>query len=1707
MRAPRSSQQQGDEETCERGVGGDEERSDGCFKFAEQVLRGRQLRLPASFQRASSLPRRIARSVTPQPEAEETEVRATARTDFRSESSEAGFKGGKKRAASTSPSRNEFHRSLTTRIPRQLRSFLPARMMARYSLPPRPTRKAGPVGRTWVKVYDDITYMDDTSQEYYPVVGYSGAPMKVPEANPLPRPPTPPPPSSQRATRRLSPTPSQLSEYDNVPRSQDEICVPDAIEMNPDLSPEARRRDADRELIQRELSLKQVANENKEVVSQERPTARKRENTRFKGRRQRRSGTPVATDRTNGFHDEDSQDVANRTFETIEYINGEAKKPSLVEDEYIVPELKQSPPPRPKRATKNYEGVSNSGQKKIQTPDVETVNEGDACVENAGVQEMEPSRPARGIKIYETIEAPSTGFAIQQNGRRDESMIIAHQAENEPNIAETIKTDKESSGISTTQKEAEPLKPTKPKRGVKLYEDVILQTKEVENLVSCSQLLEANAANEGLGPTNAQPSFEGQILENNLCKTQEPTGEISPDNSRSEPEKQKLNNEHSGVLNDISNSIINACEERPRKPKRGIKLYEDVIPKINNVKVVSEFVAIESKKLVSSQDNIPSKPDRGHKVYSSIILRDKYENVENENECVKQSHETTPSYATVQKSKDSQMKDVVDASPPPIPPKKRARRGVSPSAAFHVIPPRPARHLKPRDRSAEAIRRSKRQKTNVNANDSTDTDPNVPPQKPTRGHSNKGISKSGINVEPIIGKVIIESGKVPEMTIISSDSKNYENIDFVDPRVKFKSRQLPPIPGKTTAVSATVLHNAVPRVNPDSPAVEDLPPESETSVVITAYDESYACNDAGNSDLTSAPRVSANESSVRGGCALVRSDSSLDNMLEKDIDLNLTNIESSFATLDTVLQSLKSYTGPPILSRTQYEPNVSDNTVSKTCSANTANESDYSSTTTDNIQTVVKGSNDDNADISSKGDVKIVEASLRFNGQLGVECSDQCGIPVVCIEKEFIAEDSASLSASEKNECAQALANDEKVASAVLVENCATENELLAELVSIPCLSFEDKDRLTDSAALGNESEPLSLSTEIVKSDLKLSIAAESTAGFDEYVAEAMCTGQSDSVCCQISPLREGARRLSVAAESVLVNFTPEATEDLSYLASSTTGTVIDDDDAPRSKNERKLSIAAEIIASDFDETIDVNEAIPRAHIADNIHVSTHDGGNCILSVAAQSVALESNPETIQELGTAENTESESFNCSSQISAPAVATSCEESSLHGSGRKISVAAETVALEFMLESTQIFGGNSLIAETFNATPRDDSCAIAIASVSVTSGSFANTVVNSSNNNISCVQSQSTDEPTEAPRQISGNTPEKTLASSPEAGIGVGVPVLPDATPYYLSKESNEISNLVETNASDSLGGSQASITDDDSVISVVTKDDLAARDRNGSSPSTDPLNNPAISESAPTHVPATDDSNIAEGVADISNRLKGINNFLDSLVRNFSPEKCDIESLLDGDSTQNLDPDTTSFSRDHDSACPSLPVNVSVAPPVPMTNSDDRMESKEPSELSESHNDFTFVDIALVQSPPEPIYPSDLGIPAALVTTAPSPSIIGASAAHEAVAAVPGGTVSLDICSDQTSLTSLMERISRTDADTTTRDLTRRDLANECIFTTECTDSTERIVEAEQTQQTVPSVFSLLDSGLGLQKDVAGDGGSVLLFIDGEWHRL
>lgn len=307
-----------------------------------------------------------------------------------------------------------------------------------------------------------------------------------------------------------------------------------------------------------------------------------------------------------------------------------------------------------------------------------------------------------------------------------------------------------------------------------------------------------------------------------------------------------------------------------------------------------------------------------------------------------------PPYARVLKGSGTrELRPLVasdeDEPPPPIPPKKKGLRTISPQLE-EMFPPRPPRHLKPRVTTSilmvngEAMperpaRGSKIYETIKERNAPTTPKryPKVvriedveiiadgPPAKPLR-HSlhpprrrRKKRGERDSNEQQIVPLSLPgEAQKAAQVTPASDQQENYENIIMSGgcprPVARNRSRPLPPPPPPPKKGKIQQRYKKQQQQQQGGQTVVN---EQQNGVEATvASGEVGSPEGAGLSGPTPAEHHPASRPSAPGRVGSKRRGAA---RLENDINENLKTIESSFATLDTVLKSLQTYSrsSPP----------------------------------------------------------------------------------------------------------------------------------------------------------------------------------------------------------------------------------------------------------------------------------------------------------------------------------------------------------------------------------------------------------------------------------------------------------------------------------------------------------------------------------------------------------------------------------------------------------------------------------------------------------------------------------------------------------------------------------------------------------------------------------------------------------------------------
>ena len=1376
------------------------------------------------------------------------------------------------------------------RLPRPIRALLSTSESRNSRSPAKPSRRAGPVGRTWVKVYDDITYMDDSATEdYVPVLGYSGRPIKIPDAIPLPKPPTPPPVQHSIVPSKASPTPSEISEYDNVSRnevddhqeikkkqlqndqelimreilnkkmnqtSDQELIMREILkkEMNQKSDREVTLKDIsdhknktiDQELVLKEISSQKLNEINQDFELTERPTVRKRDNNRYKGKKQKKISTPIAARRMiNGYQDE-----TNETFEFISYGKQNNEKnlcDVTIEDDYIVPE--------------------------------------------------QPFRPKRGTKIYETV--------IHRDGTINNPDIVKI----EPKQAEhTIKTD-------------EPvIEPTRPTRGVKIYESIV-----------CAE-----------------------IIDHKICRVEIASSPMPPTNQQDKEISESGQLDEEKVEIDIKSTTVLT---KPEKPKRGVKLYEDVIPQKlveKSTDMLAEHTdsANTTKKATTSNDP-PKKPSRGNKLYSSInLVQDMNKQTEEikpaaVNLCqmtngsgivpaeffsqvpVKLNEETeipskiecanklkeeksesllatvVPPYAQVQKSRDNQLKQIIDEettdTPPPIPPKKRSRHIAHINEVLQEVPPRPARHLKPRSRSTEIVSRPKRHKTenkeNINDCNSNGSSPQIKPRRATSKTTVPPRRKKISSGDQLIAKMTIESGKVPQLIMTSQDVDSYENVTLQkDVRVNYRSRPLPPPPVTTISsvefcsdgtasgnnTTVTILNNS--EITPASVIASG---EISSTVTIARSGKSESANETstkgaecGSVHNTHVSCVSTADDAVESSASgdAVTTQSGICGKLDDDINTNLQNIETSFATLDTVLKSLKSYSNiSPATSRISLNSrDLTSEQFGVTC---VHGEPSLSGHPADNIN-IKQG----------------VENDILNNINPLQETVENISIPPANTEVQVSESNNSNLNNAQK-----------KIAVEVQTTSCiGTSYSVVSEAAILDPsgtqVKADEKNATgqTDSTTESNLDDQQFIEN---VATFKLTIGRNEPSNVSE-ISESVSLS---SVKC----LAE--RRVSMASENVLQEIEESCSEKFDVVLLSSESIV----------QGRKLSVGAENIATNIEEScIDKVKSEVECNTSQEISMALETFSSARkLSIAAENVTT-----NISEL-------CEAVSSISPCESSRIASiSQDHISENEGGRKISIAAETVIMEFIPETAHLLCNMEVPAEPIRIVPSDGVDAVSVAAVSVTVGEFADTVTNTSNDQkISSIAAETVEsgemtdsamvktynietkeyKPSGVQPIASANAHLCELIDSSNEPLGSSKCLVETKLIHSESEEGNAATevkseasdvNLFSSSTTDSQESSQTSITDEDSISSVVTKEELAARKEETVSVmlnETEIQENEGNQPSNTTEPSGAQNLDLNDGFSSISSQLEGINSVLESLVQNLSPSH-ERESIFNED---------------------------------------------------------------------------------------------------------------------------------------------------------------------------------------------------------------
>ncbi|XP_068228876.1 uncharacterized protein [Palaemon carinicauda] len=829
-------------------------------------------------------------------------------------------------------------------LPPQLRNFLHrgghSSADKEVEQPNKPSRRPGPVGRTWVKVYDDITFMDSETEkdDIYPVLAYTGRPHSVPEAEPLPVPPTPPPPKAHRQ-------PSVESEYDNVPSASKEGTG--------------------------------------EASSIEATPIQGRGRGRFKNKKPKRTGTPVATEL-------DGVDAAMLASLEAQIIPAPEE-----EDDYIIPQALQ--PPRPPRGYKIYD--------KIEQPKQATTQEAEAGQE-------EPAKPPRGIKVYEDIivrrhftkleeEKTENVDAMKQDEekqeQKEEMSVLVKEDQNEkeeiPKEEENMEVEEQKETLSVEAKSEkveeevaieEVLLPPRPQRGIKLYDTIEFQQKKAASEVVPAQEKEdqkqvaSEAGNteesKELPPKPARGNkiYASVLIESQSVKKRDISEvketDIKTESVETETKVEPMETEIKVEAAEMEMKPVTVEEEVKIEQISAIEAGDKI-----ETKVEESTVNTEAKMEIStsSEVNIEKKPE----TESIVIVKEVHTeitevkpqvdvttadtNKEVESQTKEEEKPTTqppeimetiPPYARVHKEAGiKELRPVYldddDETPPPIPPKKKGIRTISPQT-LEMDPPRPPRHLKPRTRKslimvngelparpprgnkiyadvevvtpAPPKRHSKvvrieevvtHIKNEIDASTSlTSIQRGAPPPRRRRGKDTLG--------QQVTGTLTVDPSQPARISMTTECDENYENVTLSqEPPKRSRGRPLPPPPpppkkSKLRQQQQQLTHSTTSSESPRESGRQVGQPistdtGSPTIVTLRGGSVGKTAREAVPTTTSESDRIT----SIHSTTERVTHSPESKSRLESDIDSNLKTIENSFAALDNVLKSLQTYSG------------------------------------------------------------------------------------------------------------------------------------------------------------------------------------------------------------------------------------------------------------------------------------------------------------------------------------------------------------------------------------------------------------------------------------------------------------------------------------------------------------------------------------------------------------------------------------------------------------------------------------------------------------------------------------------------------------------------------------------------------------------------------------------------------------------------------
>ncbi|XP_063883692.1 titin-like isoform X1 [Scylla paramamosain] len=942
---------------------------------------------------------------------------------------------GRKRAASASPTRDKRrsfrgisrdrlpafpHLPHLPSLPPQLRNILHRGgggerdgHSAEVPSPNKPTRRPGPVGRTWVKVYDDITFMDEQEEEMYPMLGYTGHPAVVPEASPLPTPPTPPPP---RTGQRHS---STASEYDNVPKEE---------RSTPELIPEpevlGRRSPSPEPPAQADEPQPPTAHtESQNSVGQGRGR------DRFRGRRQKRTGTPVRVGREEDKEPQD-EDIDAAALAALE---AEIIVAPKEEEDYIIPQALQ--PPRPPRGHKTYDHVEDLS--KTDSPPQQEVCE-------------EPRKPRRGVKVYDELifrrqhqlgidantlpssqfetmtqeeavleqeivpqqsvteqeAAPQQEAAMQEETTTQEETVtqetvtqqgdvtqeevptlqeaVSQESDAAPETAETqeqVNASKETEVTEAPRREGEP---PRPRRGLKVYDTVemrrraptqdALQTDTEEPVLEVICRDESKAGSKATAEEPQRPSRghkiyasliiqphtdrgEAQVAEVTLnnggpfsatheADTGEPSvlpeGEAKADSKEAETTggEQQEQQEQRQQQEEEEQQVQQQQQKEEQVQQQQQQQQEEQVQQQQQQQQQEQQVQLQQEEEQQVQQQQQQQQVQQQQQQQEVQMQQQQQPVEG----------TVPPYARVLKGSGTrELRPMVpsddDEPPPPIPPKKKGLRAITPQLDA-VLPPRPPRHLKPRITTSilmvngdvlparpargtkiyESVKPTtptvpKRYSKVVRIEDLDDVSAHPPPKPsrhalhpPRRRRKKQEVQKEldGDEQQPVTARLTFDTGKVTQVTTLTTDQQdNYENITMSggcpQPATRNRNRPLPPPPPppKKGRIQQRYKQQQQQQQQQQQSGESHVNENGVTAAISGGEVGSPegAGPTLGEHHPPSRPAAPGRVASKRRGAA----------RLQNDINENLKTIESSFATLDTVLKSLQTYSrsSPP----------------------------------------------------------------------------------------------------------------------------------------------------------------------------------------------------------------------------------------------------------------------------------------------------------------------------------------------------------------------------------------------------------------------------------------------------------------------------------------------------------------------------------------------------------------------------------------------------------------------------------------------------------------------------------------------------------------------------------------------------------------------------------------------------------------------------